>query len=194
MTRSSRPRGSSRDWATTSVEAEPPGFDVASTAIIPAAARAADPDLPPVETLDFPNRTLVQIGDMATAKDLAAAEAALQMATRRYIAFFDDYDVLLTPTLASGPPRSARRSWATENWEGMMELLRIVAFTPTANMTGQPAIAVPTGLDADGLPVSVQLVGRPADEATILRVAAQLEAEIPPLAAATGELSRRALA
>ena len=58
-----------------------------------------------------------------------------------------------------------------EDWEGMLELLRIVAFTPTANMTGQPAIALPTGLDADGLPVSVQLVGRPADEATILRVA-----------------------
>ncbi len=51
-----------------------------------------------------------------------------------------------------------------EDWEGMLELLRIVAFTPTANMTGQPAIALPTGLDGEGLPVSVQLVGRPADE------------------------------
>ncbi len=38
---------------------------------------------------------------MATAKDMAAAQAALQLATRRYVAFFDDYDVLLTPTLAS---------------------------------------------------------------------------------------------
>jgi amidase len=46
-------------------------------------------------------------------------------------------------------------------------------------MTGQPAIALPAGLDADGLPVSVQLVGRPADEATILRLAAQLEPKLP---------------
>ena len=68
-----------------------------------------------------------------------------------------------------------------EDWAGMLELLRIVAFTPTANMTGQPAVALPAGLDADGLPVSVQLVGRPADEATIIRVAAQLEAG-PPVA------------
>ena len=66
-----------------------------------------------------------------------------------------------------------------EDWEGMLQLLRIVAFTPTWNMTGQPAVAVPAGLDADGLPVSVQLVGRPADEATIIRLAAQLEEARP---------------
>lgn len=162
-------------------EADPPNFDVAATAIMPAAGRAADPDLPPVDTLDFPNRTLVQIAATATAKDLAAAEASLQLATRRYVTFFDDYHLLLTPTLASGPPRIGEQIMGTEDWEGMMELLRIVAFTPTANMTGQPAIALPTGLDADGLPVSIHLVGRPADEVTILRVAAQLEAVIPPL-------------
>ena len=162
-------------------EAEPPDFDVASTAIIPAAARAADPNLPPVDTLDFPNRTLVQLGDLATAKDLAAAQAALQLATRRYVAFFDEYDVLVTPTLASGPPLIGEAIMGGEDWEGMLELLRIVAFTPTANMTGQPAIALPTGLDPGGLPVSVQLVGRPADEATILAVAAQLERCTPSL-------------
>ena len=163
------------------VEAEPPPFDAAATAIIPASARAADPDLPPLDTLDFPNRTLVQLATLMTAKDLAAAEAALQLATRRYVAFFGDYDVLLTPTLASGPPRIGESIMGDEDWDGMLELLRIVAFTPTANMTGQPAIALPTGLDVSGLPVSIQLVGRPADEATILRVAAQLEATTPPL-------------
>ena len=63
----------------------------------------------------------------------------------------------------------------------MLELLRIVAFTPTANMTGQPAIAIPTGLDPDGLPVSVQLVGRPADEATILARRRAARAVTPPL-------------
>jgi amidase len=162
-------------------EADPPEFDVASTALIAAAARAADPNLPPMDTLDFPNRTIVQLARAATAADLAAAQSALQAATRRYVAFFDDYDVLLTPTLASGPPRIGEQIMGNEDWEGMLELLEIVAFTPTANMTGQPAIALPTGLDADGLPVSVHLVGRPADEATILRVAARLEAAIPRL-------------
>jgi amidase len=163
------------------VEADPPEFDVTATALLPAAARAADPDLPAIDTLDFPNRTIVQLGNAATARDLAAAQAALQLATRQYVAFFDDYDLLLTPTLASGPPRVDERIMGSEDWEGMLELLRIVAFTPTANMTGQPAIALPTGLDDDGHPVSVHLVGRPADEATILRVAAQLEAAMPGL-------------
>jgi amidase len=163
------------------VEADPPAFDVASTALLPAAARAADPNLPPLETLDFPNRTIVELGNAASAKDLAAAQADLQVATRRYVAFFDDYDVLLTPTLASGPPRIGQQIMGNEDWAGMLELLRIVAFTPTANMTGQPAIALPTGLDEEGLPVSIHLVGRPADEATILRVAAQLEAALDPL-------------
>jgi amidase len=61
----------------------------------------------------------------------------------------------------------------------MLLLLRLVAFTPTWNMTGQPAIALPAGLDARGLPVSVQLVGRPADESGLLRLAAQLEPALP---------------
>ena len=134
----------------------------------------------------------MQLGDLATAKDLAAAQAALQLATRRYVAFFDDYDVLVTPTLASGPPLIGEAIMGGEDWEGMLELLRIVAFTPTANMTGQPAIAIPTGLDADGLPVSVQLVGRPADEATILGVAAELEQCTTPLPRRPSASGRRA--
>jgi amidase len=47
------------------------------------------------------------------------------------------------------------------------------------NYTGQPAAAVPAGFTADGLPLSVQLVGRPNDEATLLSLAAQIEAERP---------------
>ena len=47
------------------------------------------------------------------------------------------------------------------------------------NATGQPAASVPAGFDADGLPLAVQLVGRPDDEATLLSLAAQLEGERP---------------
>ncbi len=162
-------------------QADPPDFDVASTALIAAAARAADPALPPVETLDFTNRVIFEMGQAASAADLAATQRDLQAATRRYVAFFDDYDVLLTPTLACGPPRIDEEIMGGEDWEGLLELLRVVAFTPTANMTGQPAIALPWGLDASGLPVSVHLVGRPADEVTLIRLASQLEPVLPPL-------------
>ena len=88
--------------------------------------------------------------------------------------------MLLTPTLAAAPPAVEERIMGEEDFSGMLLLLRLVAFTPTWNMTGQPAIALPAGLDTDGLPVSVQLVGRAADESGLLRLAAQLEPALPP--------------
>ena len=141
-----------------------------------------------METLDATNRTLVAITDASSANALAVALRRLQEETRRAVAFFDDYDVLLTPTLAARPPLLGERIMGDEDWEGMLQLLRIVAFTPTWNMSGQPAVAVPAGLDDSGLPVSVQLVGRPADEATIIRLAAHLEEARPVARPASAHL------
>jgi amidase len=161
------------------VETAPPQLDLGEIALVPASTVATRPDLPPVDTLDATNRTLVAITEASTATDLAVALRRLQEETRRAVAFFDDFDVLLTPTLAARPPLLGERIMGDEDWEGMLQLLRIVAFTPTWNMSGQPAVAVPAGLDATGLPVSVQLVGRPADEATIIRLSAHLEEARP---------------
>jgi amidase len=160
-------------------EVAPPHLDLASLALVPASSTAARPDLPPVDTLDMPNRTLVTICEAANAVELATAQRRLQEETRRGVAFFRDHDALLTPTLAAGPPKLGTKLMGDESWEGMLELLQIVAFTPAWNMTGQPAVAVPAGFDDDGLPVSVQLVGRPADEATLVRLASHLEAAMP---------------
>jgi amidase len=161
------------------VEVTPPQVDFGALAIIPASSVAARPDLPLVATLDATNRTLVMVTEGASARDLADALREIQEVTRRAVAFFDDVDVLLTPTLAARPPLLGEKIMGEEDWDGMLQLLRIVAFTPTWNMTGQPAVAVPAGLDPDGLPVSVQLVGRPADEATLIRLAAWLEQARP---------------
>ena len=161
------------------IEAAPPAMDLASSALIPASALAARPDLPPLDTLDLPNRTLVQYANAATATELADAMRVLQSESRRVVEFFEPYDALLTPTLAAAPPAVEERIMGEEDFSGMLLLLRLVAFTPTWNMTGQPAIALPAGLDADGLPVSVQLVGRAADESGLLRLAAQLEPALP---------------
>ena len=62
-----------------------------------------------------------------------------------------------------------------EDWEGMLELLRIVAFTPTANMTGQPADLAPPGLDPTASRCRCSSSGAPRTRATILGVAAELE-------------------
>ena len=161
------------------VEATVPAIDFLSCALIPAAEIASRPDLPALDSLDVPNQTLVAVAGAATALDLATAERVLSDDTRRVAEFFTGFDVLLTPTLAAAPPPVTDEMMGDEDWEGMLSLLKVVAFTPTWNMTGQPAVAIPAGFDADGLPVSVQLVGHPADEATLLRIAAQLEEARP---------------
>jgi amidase len=157
------------------VRADPPQLDLASFALIPASAGAGREDLPPLETLDVTNRVLVEVAAASTSIQLAQAMNALQLETRRAVAFFDDHDLLLTPTLAAGPPAIGEQILGGDDWDGMLRLLDLVAFTPTWNMTGQPAVAVPAGFDADGLPVSIQLVGRPADDATLIRVSSHLE-------------------
>ena len=89
-----------------------------------------------------------------------------------------DHDVLLTPVTPARAPRIGAR-------EGRFWLRTTVEATATVpyaacwNFTGQPACSVPAGFDADGLPRAVQLIAKPNDEATLVALAAQLEAERP---------------
>jgi len=97
--------------------------------------------------------------------------------SERMAPFFDRHDVLVMPA-------SARPPVAAGQWEGRSAvgtLLGMVAaypFTSHWNLTGQPALAIPAGTSDDGMPVGVQLVGRKGDDATLLALAAQLEAEL----------------
>jgi len=106
----------------------------------------------------------------------------LQILSRRLVAGWGrDFDLLLTPTLAVEPPRIG------ELWEGCeadpaMPLLKAGAmcpFTPLFNVSGQPAISLPMHWSTSGLPIGVQLVGKPWGEAELLRVSAQLESAAP---------------
>ncbi|HEU5007460.1 MAG TPA: amidase family protein [Jatrophihabitantaceae bacterium] len=93
---------------------------------------------------------------------------------RRAAAFFDGHDVLLTPALAQSPIASARwseRGWFANVWSNA----RYAPFAAPWNLAGWPAMAVPAGVTATGLPVSVQLVARPGGEALLFALAAQLE-------------------
>lgn len=106
----------------------------------------------------------------------------LQMLSRRLVASWGrDFDILLTPTLATPPPRIG------ELWEGcendptlpLMKAGVICPFTPLFNVSGQPAISLPMHWSASGLPIGVQLVGKPWGEAELLRISAQLEKAAP---------------
>ena len=121
-----------------------------------------------------------KLGARLPAGALARAHGASARIAARLATLPGGADVLVTPTLPAPPQRTgAHRGLATLATAG-----RVVPFTVPWNVTGQPAVSVPAGLTADGLPLAVQLVGRPGDEALLLSLAAQLER-------ATGFASRR---
>jgi amidase len=114
-----------------------------------------------------------------TANQFTGAMSILQAATRNGIAATAQYDVLLTPTVAQPP---VPLGYFTETGDPEAEFERMKQWTPfTAifNMTGQPAVNVPLHWSPDGLPIGVMLVGRPADEGTLISLSAQLEEARP---------------
>lgn len=113
-----------------------------------------------------------------TAGDYARAAARLQAESREVVAqWCRDFDVLLTPTTAVvAPPVGPVYDEANSDPDGpRLTETRMVSFTAFVNIAGLPAISLPVHMTADGLPVGAQLVGAPYDEATLLRLSAQLE-------------------
>ncbi|HVV36570.1 MAG TPA: amidase [Acidimicrobiales bacterium] len=134
-------------------------------------------EMPPADTLEPGQQMLTMIGRDVKATDLFYASYLEGKSARQIVAaFFDRWDVLLTPVIASQPTTIGEIQADPAKALG---LLQSIQFTGQFSQTGQPAIAVPADVDGDGLPVGVQLVGRPADEATLIRVASQLEVAQP---------------
>jgi len=99
---------------------------------------------------------------------------------RELARFLERYDVLLTPTLAVPPAPLGVLSLSNPNLgESLRTLFQSVGFTQLANATGNPAMSVPLFWDADGLPIGSHFIGRMNDEATLFRLAAQLEQARP---------------
>ena len=125
------------------------------------------------------NRGLVKSAHASSAVDYVRAVTKLQLIARRTVAFWEEIDVVLTPTLALPP---VAIGWQ-ESVEGAIEqLLRNTEFTPftaIANLTGLPAVSLPLHWSEDGLPIGVQAIGPPAGEALLLSLAAQVEAARP---------------
>jgi amidase len=110
----------------------------------------------------------------------AALGVQLQALTRQLVAFLEQYDALLTPALAERPlPLGTLDTAAPDPMSTFTRSGYFTPFTPIFNASGQPAISVPLYEGEDGLPLAVQLAGRPADESTLLSLAAQLEAAAP---------------
>jgi amidase len=130
------------------------------------------------ERLERRTRAMARMGALTPAGVVARSRAEEGAMTARLGRLFDDVDVLLTPTLTALPlpigTFEGRGALWTFNGCG-----RFVPYPGPWNMTGQPAASVPAGFTPEGVPLAVQLVARPDDEATLLSLAAQMEAERP---------------
>jgi amidase len=173
-----------------SVDEEDPAYGQAQNAITVRFLRGMADEartMPHPDRLQRRTRGFARMGRAFPDGALAWARRQEEPDRERINRVFENHDVLLTPMTAMPPVRAGQ-------WEGLSAprtLLGMTAVYPYAvvwNMTGQPAASVPAGTAKDGRPIAVQLVGRPSDEATLLSLAAQIQAERrwaerrPPLA------------
>jgi amidase len=141
------------------------------------------------------------LGGAMPAVEYARSVRLMQRVAREIAGFFDGYDVLLTPTVATPPfltgalqptPKEQKLlemlgmlgSGRAFRWAGAIDQMAAKVFdwipwTPLANATGQPAMSVPLCWNKDGLPIGMHFMGRYGDEATLYRLAGQLEQARP---------------
>ena len=149
---------------------------VVNLASHPSAGRAARED--EVERVTWLS---AKMGEAVSGAEYLRAIQTMHRLGRQMAAFHRDCDVLLTPGLATGT--AVELGWLDMTMDDADEYWRRVfhfsPFTVWFNITGQPAIMLPLGESADGLPVAVQAVAPYGDEATLFRFAAQLESARP---------------
>jgi amidase len=135
---------------------------------------------PEADEIEPMSRAVLELARALPSTSYLTALAQLQLLARGTVGFFADYDLLLTPVLASSPlPIGELHGCGTRPLDDLRRSGRFAPYTPLFNVTGQPAISVPVGFGEDGLPTAVQLAGRPLGEETLLQVAAQIEAARP---------------
>ena len=139
-------------------------------------------------------RALWGIGRKRTAADHLLTVEHVQAEARKASMFFQHYDAWLTPTVAEPPPLlGAFEPSSGEPLDALALDGRFSPFTYFANVTGQPAMSVPLAWNSRGLPVGVHFIGRFGEDASLFRLAAQLEEarpwcqRLPPTSALTAQ-------
>jgi len=136
---------------------------------------------PPAEgELEPLTAALCAAGREVKASDYLSSIRDLQLVSREIARALLEFDVWLTPTLCEPPlPLGTLDSTPDNSMAGLFRAAPYVPFTALCNFTGQPAMSVPLVWNEGGLPIGTQFVGRFGDEATLLRLAAQLESARP---------------
>ena len=123
-------------------------------------------------------RERMKLNENQRTVDYLQAQEKRRLYTQSFLEIFDSVDVLVAPSLPVPPPLIGQKeiSWGRTKEDVRAALLRM---TRPGNLTGLPAISLPCGLTADGLPVGLQILGRHCDEPTLLRVAHAYEQATP---------------
>jgi amidase/6-aminohexanoate-cyclic-dimer hydrolase len=132
--------------------------------------------------IDFETLTLASAhnAQKATATDYVAAQLSAFQISRGLATFFETCDVFLCPTLCLPPLRIGELNPMSEDLSHIAPILRrYMPATSMFNMSGQPAMSVPLAWNSAGLPLGMMFAARFGDEATLFRLAAQLEHERP---------------
>jgi amidase len=133
--------------------------------------------LPDRQRLEARTRAVARLGRLIPSRSLRRALHNEQHITDSINRVFDEADIVLTPLCAAAGPRVDKCPS-----RGVARSLRAAntsAWLVPWNLTGQPAVTVPTGLEADGTPTAIQLSGPPNDTAALLGLAAQMESARP---------------
>ena len=121
-------------------------------------------------------RLFLEVGELVLATDYIKALRVRTLMQQGWAAMFEDIDVLVTPGMPVAAPEvgATHVAWPDGTTEDVTTAL--VRLTSPGNLTGLPVLALPVGFDGAGLPLGMQVTGRPFDEATVLRVGAAYEA------------------
>jgi amidase len=138
---------------------------------------------PPEDQIEPINIRIWQHGKDTSYADRARMQAVFNTTSRGFGAFFEDWDIILTPITALPTPRIGTTEFLTTSdnpdvldWFG--NLWRNFAFTPLANLCGIPAISLPLATQEHGLPLGIQAIARQANDGLLLQLAAQIERAI----------------
>jgi len=122
---------------------------------------------------------LAEWGNSFSALDLAVAQGAMATVRRNLAAWWDEFDLLITPTTAAPPPPLGQLvATEEEPLRGLIGSTPYATFTAVFNQSGQPAISVPLHRTGDDLPVGTQFVAAYGREDLLVRIASQLEQEV----------------
>jgi aspartyl-tRNA(Asn)/glutamyl-tRNA(Gln) amidotransferase subunit A len=120
-------------------------------------------------------RSLLEIGEMLLATHYIQAQRYRRLLRREFLDAFKSVDVFICPSLPFTATRVRETTVVIENGVAEDMLSAIMQFTGVPSLTGLPSLNVPCGFDDDGLPIGMQIIGQPFDEATLFRVGAAFQ-------------------